>query len=335
MKNNISLAFFFILSILSMQSFAQYPDQQQTVLGVEALNENIESSSNIIAEASTNSIVLNSDAKDGYFILKPMSFDDFFNRGLPSWNGFAPENESSSFKIEMRFEMSYGWSRWITVGYWDNYIWSTYGYTTFTGGKVSIDYVKLDSYIKNYQFKVTFKRNNLSYESPRIEQLSFFVSDLRSDNADINFFDVSLKKRVDIIHYQGVGPSLLAWLPKLLSKRIKVVATIHSADWDHGKWGGLAKFMLKLGAHVACRFADDVISVSRSLQRYCLLKCKRDVIYIPNGVAVFPPVNNKITQDNKQTSVETDRVPNMSKPGPVDGGAQHRNTPRSLQCGLD
>ncbi|OQY01004.1 MAG: hypothetical protein B6I20_08035 [Bacteroidetes bacterium 4572_117] len=87
----------------------------------------------------------------------------------------------------MRFEMAGGWSRWVTVGYWDKNIWPTYGYTSFTGGKVAIDYVKLDYYITNYQFKVNFKRNNTSYKSPSIEQLSFFVSDTRTtDNADID-----------------------------------------------------------------------------------------------------------------------------------------------------
>lgn len=94
----------------------------------------------------------------------------------------------------------------------------------------------------------------------------------------------ALKNKVDVIHLQGVGPSLLAWLPKLLSRRVKVISTVHSADWEHQKWSKLAQWLLKLGCKFACLFADETIAVSRSLQRYCLVNYKGAAIYIPNGV---------------------------------------------------
>lgn len=97
----------------------------------------------------------------------------------------------------------------------------------------------------------------------------------------------AITKRVDIIHYQGVGPSLLTWLPKLFNRKIKVIATVHSADWEHQKWSLFAQYMLKLGTKFACKFADEALAVSRGLQKYCLAKCKTDVTYIPNGVADF------------------------------------------------
>ena len=39
-------------------------------------------------------------------------------------------------------------------------------------------------------------------------------------------FDV-LKKNYDIVHYHGVGPSLLALIPRLFNPRTKVVVTFH------------------------------------------------------------------------------------------------------------
>jgi len=95
----------------------------------------------------------------------------------------------------------------------------------------------------------------------------------------------AITKRVDIIHYQGIGPSLLTWLPKLFNRKIKVIATVHSADWEHQKWSLFAQHMLKTGAKFACKFADEALAVSRGLQKYCLAKCKTDVTYIPNGVS--------------------------------------------------
>ncbi|HPA25765.1 MAG TPA: glycosyltransferase family 4 protein [bacterium] len=101
------------------------------------------------------------------------------------------------------------------------------------------------------------------------------------------------KLKADVIHYQGVGPSILSWLPKILNYNIKVVTTVHSADWDHQKWSFFAKFMLELGAKFACKFADETIAVSRSLQKYCLSRNKGEATYIPNGVPL-PDKNNEL-----------------------------------------
>ena len=169
----------YILVLIPIKVFSQnYPDQQMIINGSTDLIANTEESENVVE--NNNSIMLADGAMEGYFILKPQSANDFFNRGLPSWNGHSPEDQNSSFKVLMRFKVNNQWQRWVTVGYWDKEIWSAYGYTTFTGGKVSIDYVKLDYYIKEFQFKVLFKRNNENYAAPSVKQLSFFVSDTRT-----------------------------------------------------------------------------------------------------------------------------------------------------------
>ncbi|MBU4360945.1 glycosyltransferase family 4 protein [Patescibacteria group bacterium] len=110
----------------------------------------------------------------------------------------------------------------------------------------------------------------------------------------ISIFSAIFKQKVDIIHLQGVGPGWFAWLPKILSPKIKVVTTIHSADWEHGKWNNFAQMMLKFGAKLGCKFSDEAIAVGRSLQKHCLMNCKKDAIYIPNGVAI-PEKNNSKT----------------------------------------
>lgn len=100
----------------------------------------------------------------------------------------------------------------------------------------------------------------------------------------ISTLSAIFRERVDIIHYQGVGPSLLAWLPRILNPKIKIVATVHSADWNHQKWNFFARLMLRLGANFACRFAHETIAVGRELQKHCLVKHNADATYIPNGV---------------------------------------------------
>lgn len=95
----------------------------------------------------------------------------------------------------------------------------------------------------------------------------------------------------DVIHYHGVGPSLCAWIPRLLSPRTRVVVTFHSLDRTHDKWGRFARLMLRAGEWTACRFADRTIAVSRTLENYCRDVYGIDVSYLPNGVTTFPESN--------------------------------------------
>ncbi len=48
---------------------------------------------------------------------------------------------------------------------------------------------------------------------------------------------------------------------------------------------------------MACKFADEVIAVSRGLQKYCLSKHKSDITYIPNGVNIYQPKQINKTGD--------------------------------------
>ena len=94
----------------------------------------------------------------------------------------------------------------------------------------------------------------------------------------------ALTQDYDIIHYHGVGPSLLSWIPRIFSPRTRVIATFHCIDRNHQKWGSLAKLALFWGEWAACRFPHRTISVSRALKQYCQIKFNQDVVYIPNGV---------------------------------------------------
>lgn len=89
----------------------------------------------------------------------------------------------------------------------------------------------------------------------------------------------------DVIHYHGVGPSLMSFLPRLLAPNTKVIVTFHCIDRQHSKWGYFARFMLRLGEWTATHFPHETIVVSRDLQRYCRKIYGRATSYIPNGVS--------------------------------------------------
>ncbi len=99
----------------------------------------------------------------------------------------------------------------------------------------------------------------------------------------------AIREGVDIIHYHGVGPSLMSWIPRLLAPRIKVVATFHCIDRKHQKWGVFARVMLWLGERFACTFPHRTIAVSQTLRNYCEHRHGRSAEYIPNGIVEPAP----------------------------------------------
>ncbi len=86
----------------------------------------------------------------------------------------------------------------------------------------------------------------------------------------------------DIVHYHGIGPSSLSWIPKITGRR--VVATIHAMDWRQQKWGGFAKRCLKFGEQSAVMWPDRTIAVSRQLVREIQSRhADSSPVYMPNG----------------------------------------------------
>jgi glycosyltransferase involved in cell wall biosynthesis len=89
---------------------------------------------------------------------------------------------------------------------------------------------------------------------------------------------------VKVFHYHALGPSTLAFIPKLFGK--KVICTVHGLDWKREKWGKLAKNYLKFGEYVTAKVPDETIVVGKPLVDYYKDKYNRDVTYIPNGVDI-------------------------------------------------
>jgi len=103
-------------------------------------------------------------------------------------------------------------------------------------------------------------------------------------------------KKVDIIHFHGVGPSLLIFIPRLLKPKIKVIATFHCIDRQHQKWGMFAKLMLWLGEKMMVKFGHEVIVVSKTIQNYCYEAYSYNANYIPNGIDVVQNLKASIIE---------------------------------------
>jgi len=121
----------------------------------------------------------------------------------------------------------------------------------------------------------------------------------------------------DIIHYHGVGPSTLAWIPRLFKPSCKVVTTFHSQDRFHRKWNVLARMYLYFGEWATCWFSDVTIAVSHVIQVLARDKYKRQVVYIPNGAELH---NVTATDELEQFDLEPNKyLVNVSRLVPHKG----------------
>lgn len=114
-----------------------------------------------------------------------------------------------------------------------------------------------------------------------------FAPHKRSLEAIVHTFLAVIKARligVDIVHVHAAGPGLMVPLARLLG--LKVVWTNHGPDYDRGKWGGIAKKMLRLGEWFGGKFANEVIVISTVIRDIVQLRCTRDSHIIYNGVSL-------------------------------------------------
>ena len=88
--------------------------------------------------------------------------------------------------------------------------------------------------------------------------------------------------KYDVAHFHAEGPAFMCWLPKLLGKR--VVVTIHGLDHQRAKWGRFASWYIMRGEKNAVKYADEIIVLSRGVQKYFKDTYDRKTVYIPNGV---------------------------------------------------
>ena len=86
-----------------------------------------------------------------------------------------------------------------------------------------------------------------------------------------------------MVHIHAEGPAFFCWIPKLFGKR--VVNTIHGLDWDREKWrGSVASKFIRGGEKNAVKYADEIIVLSKGVQKYFMDTYGRETHFIPNGV---------------------------------------------------
>lgn len=155
-------------------------------------------------------------------------------------------------------------------------------------------YNRAGHHVSGKKFDNNYRKKIRKYKGIRIITIPTFQN--KKLNAVVYSFLATLRAlfgRYDVIHYHAEGPCSMLWIPHLFG--IRTIATIHGLDWKRSKWGGFATKFLLFGERVAAKYADEVIVLSKNMQRYFKESYGRDTVLIPNGV-VKPEIksNNQI-----------------------------------------
>ena len=96
------------------------------------------------------------------------------------------------------------------------------------------------------------------------------------------------------VHIHAVASGFLAPLARLLG--MKVILTIHGADYQRAKWGRVARTVLRLGERLGVSNADAVICVAPSLTKQlqqAYPNCADRIAFVPNGSPPLRPAGDE------------------------------------------
>ena len=165
--------------------------------------------------------------------------------------------------------------------------------------EASIRLVALGHEVVVYTRKSYVKDNSQNYKGVTLVCLPSILSK-HLDTISYAFFatvHVIFDRKVDIVHYHAIGPSLMLPLIRLFRPGLPVIATHHSRDYLHGKWGKVARTMLLVGEWCQAKFSHKILAVSKGNQQFLEEQYKRQIDYLPNGVEVVNNVDLPLPDD--------------------------------------
>ncbi|MFB2599449.1 glycosyltransferase [Herbiconiux sp. P17] len=179
----------------------------------------------------------------------------------------------------------------------------TRGYPSYYGG-FETAVRKLAPYLVNQGWDVTvYGRDGSTKDDdperdPRVHTVKTRGLESKSVSTLSYGFSASLhaaRTKPDVALVMNVANGF--FLPLLKLRGVKTLVNVDGIEWDRAKWGGLAKFVFRLGAKLTARFADEIVVDSHEIGRRWNVDFGRDGAFIPYGGDVPPdlPVEPDLT----------------------------------------
>lgn len=148
---------------------------------------------------------------------------------------------------------------------------------------------EVDLYLRAF----SCNERNAEYEGIGLK----YICSINTKNLDAISYSIlatisALGKNYDIYHFHALGPSTMAFLPRIFNK--KVICTVHGLDWKRDKWGKFASVYLKFGEYACAKFSNRSITVTPMLVDYFLGKYSKRFDYIANGVYIRPRIGPEL-----------------------------------------
>jgi len=119
-----------------------------------------------------------------------------------------------------------------------------------------------------------------SYLGAKLKYINLNANGISSIPYDLVCMLLSLKS--DVMLILGVSGSLFLPLIRLLY-RGKIITNIDGIEWKRGKWGKLARFILRVSEKFAVRFSDVVIGDNQGIIEYIKEIYQREAVLIEYG----------------------------------------------------
>ncbi len=140
------------------------------------------------------------------------------------------------------------------------------------------DNIKVTVYRRKPYLIVDKKYKNIDFKDLPSTKIKGFEPFVHSMLCSID----AMFRKPDVVHYHNIGPALFSPIVKI--RKIPVVLTYHSANYEHRKWGRFAKALLRFSEKIALKTADRVVFVNKfQMEKYDEVIRKKS-IYIPNGI---------------------------------------------------
>lgn len=127
-----------------------------------------------------------------------------------------------------------------------------------------------------------------------VKLVDVYAPRLKSMEAIVHTFLAVLRARAlkpDILHVHAIGPSVMVPLARMLG--MKVVMTHHGFDYNRGKWGRLARTVLRTGEKWGVKHASKVVVISKEIRQHVARTYGRDdAVLIYNGVTPAAPTES-------------------------------------------
>ncbi len=143
-------------------------------------------------------------------------------------------------------------------------------------------YNRNSRHIAGKEFTETKKQKE--YEGVKLKWI--YTPDSAKLNAIVYSFFATICavfSKYDVIHFHAEGPASMLPFAKLFRRRC--IVTVHGLDWQRAKWGGFAAKFILYGEKCAVKYADEIIVLSKNVQKYFKEKYNRETVFIPNGIS--------------------------------------------------